>query len=329
MDFKDAAHFKTLLKEHRAYKKASLVDGGRDLAFKRCTAAWSEGYALAEILWGVTQLYAISEYKEKNAKKILKEFEYIYTESLKSGAVIHVTADDASLAKLMPLMEKFASAAGLTKLLPSNNYKLEDYLPYVVSAQNAIGEQTKESLKTESQTGYAAVVTPCSPYLTKESVAEHVYANWLNGHTFWEKFRTTGGCYGAGAHADSGEKCLKLSTYRDPDPIKHANLLTSALEEAAKTEFTHEDVEKSIVSCYGDAIVPQTPCDRGKQAFETFLYANNGFKQLKMDNLLTLKDEDIKEAAERLAQMAGNLSHKVVFCDKSQKSYGKNLDLPL
>ena len=329
MDFKDAAHLKTLIKEQRAGRKASLVDSGRDLAFKRCTAAWSEGYALAEILWGVTQLYAISEYKEKDAKKILKEFEYIYKECLKAGAVIHITADDESLKKLLPLMESFASAAALTKLLPSNNYKLEDYLPYVVSAQNVMGDHTKEALKTESQTGYAAVVTTCSPYLTKESAAEHVYTAWLNAHTFWEKFRTTGGCYGAGIHADSGEKCLKLSTYRDPDPEKHSDLLPDSLQEAAQTEFTHEDVEKSIVSCYGDAIVPLTPCDRGKQAFETFLYANNGFKQLKMDNLLALKDEDIAQAAKRLAQMAQKLSHKVVFCDKSKKSYGKNLDLPL
>ena len=329
MDFKDAKRLKVLIQEQRASRKASIVENGRDLAFKRCTATWSEGYALAEILWGVTQLYAISEYKEKNAKKILKEFEYIYRECLKAGGVIHITADDDSLAKILPLVEGFAKDAGFTKLLPSNNYQLEDYLPYVTGAQNSIGDHTKESLKTESQTGYATVVTPCSEYLTKESVAEGVYSCWLNGHTFWEKFRTTGGCYGANIYPDSGEKCLKLSTYRDPDPLKHAELLPDSLEEAAKTEFTHEDIEKSIVSCYGDAIVPLTPSDRGKQAFANFLYANYGFRQSKMDMLLAVKDQDVKDAAQRLAQMTKKLSHKVVFCDKSKESYGKNLDLPL
>ena len=329
MDFKDKAHLKTLIQEQRAYKKAGIVNEGLSLAFKRCTAAWSEGYALAEILWGVTQLYAISEYKEKNAAKILKEFEYIYRESVKAGGVIHITADEESLAKLMPLIQKFAKDAQLTKLLPSNNYKLEDYLPYVVKAQNAMGKDTKESLMTESQTGYAAVITPCSHYLTDEAASELVYSNWLNTHAVWDKFRTTGGCYGAGVNPDAGEGCLRLNTYRDPDPKKHAQLLTDCLKECAQTEFTHEDIEKSIVSCYGDAIVPLTPRDRGRQAFETFLYANNGFKQTKMDKLLAVKDQDVKNAAQRLAQMTTETAHRVVFCDKSKESYGKNLDLPL
>ena len=329
MDFKDAARLKVLIQEQRAGRKASLINNGRELAFKRCTAAWSEGYALAEILWGVTQLYTVSEYKEKNAKKILKEFEYIYKESVKAGGVIHITADEDSLNKLLPLLKDFAKKAGLTKLLPSRNYKLEDYLPYVVAAQNAMGEHTKESLRTESQTGYATVVTKCSPYLTKEAAAELVYTNWLNNHTFWEKFRTTGGCYGAGIYPDSGETCLKLSTYRDPAPEKHAEILPETLKELADNDFTHEDVEKTIVTCYGAAIEPQTPQDRGRQAFETFLYANNGFKQTKVDNLLSVKDQDVKNAAQRLAQMADKESHRVIFCDKSKDSYGKNLDLPL
>ncbi|MBR5402041.1 MAG: insulinase family protein [Treponema sp.] len=329
MDFKDTARLKTLIQEQRAYKKAGIVNDGQNLAFKRCTAAWSEGYALAEILWGVTQLYTINEYKEKNAKKILKEFEYIYRESLKAGGVIHITADEESLAKLMPLIQKFAKAAGLTKLLPSNNYQLEDYLPYVVGAQNAMGEESKESLKTESQTGYATAVTPCSPYLTPQAASESVYTTWLNNHTFWDKFRTTGGCYGAGVYPDSGEGCLKLSTYRDPDPQKHAELLVQTIMSNEEMTFNHDDVEKSIVTCYGAAIEPQTPQDRGKQAFETFIYANNGFKQLKMDNLLAIKDKDVQDAAKRLAQMAQKEAHKVVFMDKSKDSYGKNLDLPL
>ncbi len=329
MDFKDAARLKTMIQEQRAGRKASIVNQGRELAFKRCTATWSEGYALAEILWGVTQLYTVSGYKEKDAKKILKEFEYIYRECLKAGAVLHITADDESLQKILPLFKDFAKEAGLTKLLPSRNYTLQDFLPYVQAAQNSIGQETKESLKTQSQTGYATVVTKCSPYLTDQAASEYVYTTWLNSHTFWEKFRTTGGCYGSGVYPDAGECCLKMSTYRDPDPIKHAELLPQTIQELADTDFTHEDIEKSIVSCYSDAITPQTPQDRGKQAFETFLYANNGFKQLKVDKLLAVKDQDVKNAAGRLAQMSKEGSHRVVFCDNSKDSYGKNLELPL
>ena len=329
MDFKDASRLKTLIQEQRAGKKASLVNDGQNLAFKRCTATWSEGYALAEILWGVSQLYTVAAYKEKDAKKILKQFEYIYRESLKAGGIIHITADKDSLEKLMPMIEAFARDAGITKLLPSKNYTLQDFLPYVVSAENVQGEHTKEALKTESQTGYSAVVIPGSQTLTKEAASELVYTNWLNGHIIWEKFRTTGGCYGAWAGIDSGEKLFKLSTYRDPDPLKHSDLLTECLEEAAKTGLSDEDVEKAIVSCYGDAITPATPRDRGKQAFETFVYANNGLKQQRVDRLLEVQLKDVQDAAQRVVLNAAKESHKAIFCDKSKDSYGKNLDLPL
>ena len=180
-----------------------------------------------------------------------------------------------------------------------------------------------------SQTGYSAVVIPGSQTLSKEAASELVYSSWLNTHIMWEKFRTTGGCYGAWAGIDSGERLFKLSTYRDPDPEKHSDLLPASLEEAAKTSLTHEDVEKAIVSCYGDAITPLTPRDRGKQAFETFVYANNGFKQLRVDRILEVQDEDVAQAAQRLVQMAAKESHKAIFCDKSKESYGKNLDIPL
>ena len=329
MDFKDVARYRNMLMEYKAGRKASIIDNGRDLALKRCTATWSEGYALAEILWGVTQLYTLSEYKLTNVRKILKTFEYIYRQSVKSGGVIHITADKASLEKILPLIQPFAKQAGFTKLLPSNNYTLEQLVPFVTAAQNTTGKETKESLTTDSQTGYATVITPCSPYLTKESAAEYVYTNWLGTHTFWDKFRFTGGCYGAGCFPDAGEKVLKMFTYRDPDPVKHAELLPQTIKDMANAEFTEEEIEKAVVSNYADYIVPNTPQDRGRVAFETFLYANNGFKQRKTQLLLAVKLQDVKDAAQRLSKMAQELAHKTVFCDKSKESYGKNLDLPL
>ena len=67
-----------------------------------------------------------------------------------------------------------------------------------------------------------------------------------------------------------------------------------------------------------------------KQQFpETFVYANNGFKQLRVDRILEVQDEDVAQAAQRLVQMAAKESHKAIFCDKSKESYGKNLDIPL
>ena len=329
MDFKDAKRFKTILKEAKSEKKASLVRNGRDLALKRTTAAISEGNALAEILSGMSQLYTFAEYKEKNAENILKTFACIYEESRKTGGVLHITADKKSLEKILPMMETFAKNCELTKLKPSKNYKLEDYLPYVKDAKNAQGKETAESIKLETQTGYAAAVFRCSKYLTKESAAETIYTTWLSGHTMWDTFRTTGGCYGADIWNDAGVQCLFMSTYRDPNPEKHVDVFKEVLNNGDEVQISDEDVEKSIVCVYGSAIVPQTPQDRGKNAFEKFLYANYGFKQQMVENILDVKPEDVRKAAKTIKELSDQECHKVVFCDKSKKFYGKNLKIPL
>lgn len=329
MDFADKKRFKSLLMELKAEKKSELVDNGREYALRRATSSWSSGYAMAEILWGVSQLYTVDEYKEDKISEILKTFEFIYRESLKSGAILHVTADEESLKKIRPILERFAVETGLTKLLPANEYTYEDYLSQVRFAENQKENISAETIKIETQTGYAAQIIPGSPYLTKEASADLVYANWLSGHVFWDKFRTTGGCYGASIYPDSSEKLIRMSTYRDPAPEKTIELFNEVLEESAKIDISEDEIEKCIVSEYGSAITPFSPRDRGNGSFESFIYGNYGFKKQRVDNLLSVTAEDVKAAALRMAEKSKTVCHKAIFCDNSVDNYGKKLDLPL
>lgn len=329
MDFKDKKRFKVLLQELIAEKKSGIINNGRDYISKRTTAAWSEGYALAEILWGVTQLKTISDYSRTNIKKLLKLYEYIYYECIKSGGIIHITADKKSLEKILPLVEGFAKDAGFTKLKPSNNYQLKDYIPHIYNYDNIKDKKFLEAIQIESNTGYAFCTIPASAYLTKESAAEIVYANWLGMHAFWDTFRTKGGCYGGGVLVDSGEQLCKMYTYRDPSPDKHADMFEDVLEQVSKTPISDEDVEKAIVSEYGNMIVPFTAKERGRSAFEGFIYANYGFRLKRVSDLLSVTTKEVNEAAGRFLKNAGEISHKAVFCDNSIKVCGNFLELPL
>ena len=335
MDFNDVKHFETLIQELVAEKKNSIISNGRDYAQKRARCSWSPNLAMNEIMWGITQLYTVDFYKKTNPKKLLEMFAHIYHECLKAGGIIHITADEESLKKLRPLVEKFAQSAGITKLQPGHNYTLEELMPFIGQAEEASSEQL-QILKVDSQTGFAAVVSPASQYLTKEASAENIFAAWVSSHTLWDKIRTTGGAYGANCYADNLEKQIVMTTYRDPTPEKSIEVYLQSLKELCSKPIPQEEVEKTIVSSYGNAIVPACPKDRGARSFEGMLYANPQiFKQKRVDLMLEITENDVEKAAERLCEASFEKCSKVVFCNnsakagKSKKFAGNNIKIPL
>lgn len=329
MDFDDEKHLETLIAELKAEKKNSIVTNGRDYAQKRARAGWSTNLAMNEIMWGVSQLHTVSGYSKHGAKKLLKTFAYMYGECLKAGGIIHITADADSLKKLRPLLEKFAKNAGITKLLPGHNYTMEELSPYI-SQFDACENDKAQLLKVPSQTGYAAAVSPASAYLTKEAAAENIFASWLSSHTLWDKIRTTGGAYGASCWVDNMERQVVMSTYRDPTPAKSIDVYLQSLKELCSTPIPKDEVEKTIVSSYGNAIVPVSPKDRGARSFEGILYANpQSFRQIRVDNILDVTEDDVEKACDRLYEASARKCSKAVFCNKSDDFAGINIKIPL
>lgn len=332
MDFEDHKHLETLICELKAEKKNSLISNGREYASKRARALWSPNCALNEIMWGVSQLHTVSKYKKFKAKKLLKTFAYMYRECIKAGGIIHITADEDSLNKIKPLLQNFAKKAGLTKLQPLHNYTIEELKPYIWQADDAASDEL-QLLKVSGQTGYAAAVIPSSAYLTEESAAENIFTAWVSNHTLWDKIRTTGGAYGANCWIDSIENSVLMSTYRDPTPVKSIQVYLDSLKELCSTPIPQEEVEKTIVSTYGNAIIPACPRDRGERSFGGLLYANPKELKLKrIDNILEVKEDDVEKAAERLYEASVRKCKKAVFCNLTNKSdefAGKIIKLPL
>ena len=332
MDFKDVKHLETLIGELKAEKKNSIIQNGHEYTKKRARAGRNADLAMNEILWGISQLHTVAGYKKHQAKKLLKTFAYMYSECLKAGGIIHITADSDSLKTLRPLLADFAKKAGITKLLPGHRYSLEELSPYVTQFEACTNGET-QFLKVPGQTGYAAAITPASDYLTKEAAAENIFASWLSNHTLWDKIRTTGGAYGASCWVDNMENQTIMTTYRDPTPEKSIEVYLESLKKLCSTPIPKDEVEKTIVSFYGNAIVPVSPKDRGARSFEGLLYANPmKFRQTRVDNILAVTEEDVEKACDRFYESASKKCSKAVFCnksDKSEKTALNNIRIPL
>lgn len=330
MDFDDEKRFDNLMTEIQTDMKAAFVSGGRELATKRVRSTLNYNRTLEEIFTGITQFFTVDKIVKSDSKEILKTYRYIYDECLKNGGIIHITADTDSLKEILPKMEQFARKSGFTKLLPKRETTLEEILPYVYQLDKATGDFNCQVIKTECQTGYAVAVSDSSPSLSIESAAESIFTSWFSNHNLWDKLRTTGGAYGAGAFTDGREEQLFMYTYRDPTPDKSLDVFLSELKAAAAYKIPEEEVQKIVVSAYGESLSPCSPKEKGSRGFEGFLYGNPGFfKKIRAENILKITSEDVSKAAVRLNENAQKRFRKAVFCDKSLNVYGNVIDNPL
>lgn len=329
MNFDDEKRFDSIVQELKSNITSSFVQQGLDYAGHRVCANWNSNQALCEILFGLSGIKTINSYNKKNYKERLELLKNIYFDCLKGGGIIHITADEDSLKKIKPLISKFAVNTNITKLVPAANYTLDDYKPYILQYDD-INSKDTQLLEIECQTGFAAAVSPCSNSLTKEAAAELIYTTWLTNHSLWDKIRTTGGAYGSRVYIDAIENKMSFMSWRDPTPQKSIEVYLDVLKEYSQKQISKEDIEKTIVSCYGDAIVPVCPKDRGHKSFDGFIYANPmEFRKIRVDKFLTVTPEDVQEAAKRVYEFALQRFQSAIFSDKKETNYGKKINIPL
>lgn len=330
MSFDDKKRFKTLAQENLAEKKSTIVSSGRDYAIKRAKAADSKTNALNEIMWGITQFETVKEYVEKPAKESLENLKNIYQECLKGGGIIHITADEDSLNTIIPMLNEFAEKTKITKLVPKKQFTLSDLIKNISQNELLDGDKTEQIINVESQTGYAVAVSKASPFMSKQAAAESVLTNWLGTHSLWTKIRMSGGAYGASAWCDATNNEIIFTSYRDPTPEKSIDTFAEIIKEVCENPISEEDVEKTIVSCYGDVIVPQAPKDRGSRSFELLLYGSTPeIRQKRIDYIFEVKPDDVDFVAKQINKNIDKTYKKVIFTDKNINSTSKIVKIPL
>lgn len=317
MDFNDEKRLSKLIAELVSEKKAEVLSDSREYATRRVRAGLNEYRALMEIMYGISQLQTVKKYSKTKPAVLLEMLKNIYEKCVKSGGILHLIADKDTLQQVLPLIQQFAQDARITKLLPGKKYTYEQLEKYILQPEIISQEDKIQIFPMKTQTGFAACATKASPFLTKQSAAETVLSSWIEMHNLWDKIRTTGGAYGASAWNESAEGAFMMITYRDPTPQKSLQVFREVLYEMSQITIPPEDIEKTIVSCYGDVIVPCTPKDKGMKSFESFIYANiPQMKQQRLDYVLQVTSEDVQKAAAALYENTQKIFRQSVFCDK-------------
>lgn len=318
LDFKDAERLGTLLTQAQVNAKPSLVPNGLDYCSTRAAYSIKKEAAVTELLYGISQLEHLLEYKAENLNSLLEKFKRMFKTIKDSGCIINITADEDLLEEAKALLPDFIDKALLKPLSPKADYTKEDYIKYVYKPSS----EKLDVIKTDTQVGYAMSVFEYDKPLDKKIGAADLLLSWISEHTFWDKLRTVHGCYGADGNIVNLSNLVSLSTYRDPDPQGSFEIFFECLKEAAKNKLSKKEIECAILSFYGQYTHPNSPNLHGIISLKRVL---RGITQEQIDDyvksIIALSPEDLMEAAENLIE-AGKHEMRSMMCSKETETAG-------
>jgi len=334
MDFKDKKRFGTILTEYKTEKKSSFMNAASHYLTSRLKAYKSKTGAINEIFYGITQFNYADKLSKKDIPYLLKKYESFYKKMFDEGCLIHVTSDEASLATIDKYLPDFCKESQLKAPVSSAEYDMEAYTKQIYvpenNSENKASSAELEVCKISTQSGFAAMGTSCSLWPSKENSAEDILCNYLDNHALWQKIRMTGGAYGASCSADGTNRLFRVSSWRDPTPAKTLKTYMEILEETANTKISQADVERAIISCYSDKIVPDSPSARGNRGFNRFIFVvTKEMLRQDFENLFDITSDDVEKAAKRIYENAKTDRKEVVICDNSTDICGKLLKVEL
>lgn len=345
MDFSDTDRLSDLLAYNANEAKASVLPEAHVYAMYRAMRRRSPKLAIREIISGLTSVSFAARAKDMDLKELAGKLESVYRKIISSGAVLHITAEDAQISKVRPAVAAFIKRNALTPLCPRPAFDSDKFgrllalTEFEGEAGTGRDKGTREIDEVFVIPGTVAFDARCcssSPYGSKDSIAEMVFSHCLSMTDLWDKVRTKGGAYGVFFLPNLRMQVSSFVTYRDPKPSLSLSALKDSLMEDGAEVFSDEEVEKAITGCYSSEITPKTPASKGNTAFSwLFTGGSNEDSERRVGQLLSIDKEDLRAACLRYRESFSKGSSTVILCprkliDGSISDFtGKIIALPL
>jgi len=290
-DFSDSRRINDLVLEMKNEINSSLAPMGHIYSSGRAGKSRSRSKYVEEKWCGLSQIDFVYRLTKMETAEIIKKLKYIQEKIKFAGLIVNITGGAKGLetasAEIAKRFCNFgAPVQRLNKETAENSDKAEVF--------------ASKSL----QVGFAALSLNAAPFDSVEQIAEIILTHQLSTGALWEDIRMKGGAYGAFINSDSLENCVSFATYRDPNPLRSLDVISSILKNSQNEEALKycgggdEDyLVKSIIGCYAKEVRPRTNAENGLVDFYRFLYGiEDIYRKHKMERLISVSTEDIKNA---------------------------------
>jgi len=279
-DFSDRRRINDLFLEMKNDINSSLAPMGHIYSSGRAGRFNSRSKRVEERFSGISQIEFVNRLAKLDTGEIINKLQYIRDKIIKAGLIVNITGSAINTAS--------------TEIAQRFN-RFGPPLPRL-SAEIGAETQVPEVFASNSlQVGFAALTLNSAPHDTLESIAEYVLTHQLSTGALWEDIRMKGGAYGAFINSNPLENCVSFATYRDPNPLRSLDVISSIFKDISYGKCSEDYLVKSIIGCYSKETRPQTPAEKGMVDFYRFLYGiEESYHKRKLDRLISISTADIE-----------------------------------
>jgi len=284
-DFSDRRRINDLVLEMKNEVYSSLAPMGHIYSSGRASRFNSRSKRVEEKYSGISQIEFVHQLAGYETGEIINKLQYIREKIIKAGLIVNITGSAINTAGT-------ETAQRFSRFGPP--------LPRL-SAEIGAGTQAaqvQEVFASKSlQVGFAALALNSAPHDTLESTAEYVLTHQLSTGALWEDIRMKGGAYGASVNSNPLENCVSFATYRDPNPLRSLDVISSIFKDNSYGKCSEDYLVKSIIGCYSKEIHPKTAQEKGLIDFYRFLYGiEESYHKRKLERLISVLTADIEAA---------------------------------
>jgi len=279
-DFSDRRRINDLVLEMKNEINSSLAPMGHIYSSGRAGRFNSRSKRVEEKYGGISQIEFVHQLAGYDTGEIINKLQYIREKMIKAGLIVNITGSALNTAGT-EIAQRFN---GFGPPLPR------------LSAEIDAGTQSIEIFASKSlQVAFAALTQNSAPHDTLESIAENVLTHQLSTGALWEDIRMKGGAYGAVINSNSLENCVSFATYRDPNPLRSLDVISSIFKDTNYGKCSEDYLVKSIIGCYSRETRPQTAAEKGLLDFYRFLYGiEESYLKRKLERLISVSTADIE-----------------------------------
>jgi Zn-dependent M16 (insulinase) family peptidase len=301
-DFTDKRRINDLVLEMKNELDSSLAPMGHNYASGRAGRRNSRSKKIEERWSGLSQIEFVHRLAEMETGTVVKKLLFLREKIAGAGLIVNITGSSMDSA-CKEFAQRFSRFGGLAP--GARYYAPEDDSALSASSKTAANVEVFAS--SSLQIGFAARAFNSAPFDSKEQAAESVLTYQLSTGALWEDIRMKGGAYGAFITSDSLENSVSFATYRDPNPLRSLEAISSILKDvshgdSSKWSGGEDYLVKSIIGCYAKETRPRTSSENGLVDFFRFLYGvDDGYRKRKLEQLISVTTEDIASAFKSLA----------------------------
>ncbi|WP_461251860.1 insulinase family protein, partial [Treponema sp. R8-4-B8] len=315
-DFSDRRRINDLVLEMKNEINSSLAPMGHIYSSSRAGRFNSRSKRVEEKYSGISQIEFVHQLAGFDTGEIINKLQYIREKIIKAGLIVNITGNalNAAGAEIAQRFSRFGPP------LPR------------LSAEIGAGTQAPEVFASKSlQVGFAALTLNSVPFDTLEQITELVLTHQLSTGALWEDIRMKGGAYGAFINSNSLENCVSFATYRDPNPLRSLDVISSIFKDSSYGKCSEDYLVKSIIGCYSKETRPQTASEKGMVDFYRFLYGiEESYYKRKLERLISVSTADIEAVFNSLGSRVTSppvIIAGVKTAEEAAKAFGT--DMPM